>query len=685
MKNFGLKFKKIIGWFKKHKLITIFLIIAIGVGSYYYWQSKKASVVVTKYVMTNVEKGTIMSTVSGSGQISSSNQIDIKPKVSADIKSVKVKAGDKVNEGDVLAVLDDHDLKKSLRQAANSVSSAKASLDVKLAGPTNEEVELSQNSVNSAKNSYDSSLVDLENVKATNEQNLKKAQLQLDNAKISLDNAQRSYDNSVSSQGVSINSNDQSLNSAYDSANISANSAYVSMSSLMSAADNVLAIDNQDNMKSYSYLYGVKNSQTVLDAKTYYSEAKVKMAEFEKLLNSSDTANIDQTLLKGLDALKSAKSLSHSLYNVFLNTIISSELSQSALDSLKQSAISNESSMVSNINSIQSAIQKISDAKLSKTSGSLSSDNSVGSSYSSLNTAKNNYISAQNSLEQANLDAKKSLESAQNDVKAKKLSYENSLISHNQKIATPRAIDLANLKLQLQQAQNNYADALDDLNEVKIISPIKGTVAKVYQKANEQASSGTTIVTVVTDEQMAVISLNEVDAAKVKVGQKANVTFSALDELNITGSVAEVDSIGTVSQGVVNYEVKISLDVQDENIKPQMSVSAIIVTDQRNDVLVVPNEAVKTDSVSQLSYVEVFSGQTLAINENGVEVNAKPEKKYIQIGLADDTNTEITGGLTEGEQIVSKTLTSSSKTSSSATSNSSLRMLGGGGMPGGGR
>lgn len=685
MKNFGLKLKKTISWFKKHKIITVFLIIIIGVGGYYYQKSKKASVVITKYVMTNVEKGTIMSTVSGSGQISSSNQIDIKPKVSADIKSVKVKAGDKVKEGDVLAILDDRDLKKALRQAANSVSSAKANLDLKLAGPTNEEIELSENSVDSAKNNYDSSLVDLENTKITNEQNLKKAQLSLDNAKINLDNAQRSYDNSVSSQGVSTDSINQSLNSAYDSANISANSAYVSMNSLMYSADNILAVDNQDNIKSYSYLYGAKNSQSVLDAKAYYSETKVKMAEFEKLLNSSDTASIDRTLNKGLEALKSAKALSHSLYNVFLSSIVSSDLSQSTLDGLKQSAISNESSMVSNINSLQTAIQKINDAKLSKTSGNLSSDNSVGSSYSSLNTAKNNYISAQNSLEQAKLDAKKSLESAQNDVNSKKLNYENAIISHNQKIATPRAIDLANLRLQLQQAENNYADALDDLNEVKIVSPIKGTVAKVYQKANEQASSGTTIVTVVTDEQMAVISLNEVDAAKVKAGQKANITFSALDGLNITGLVAEVDSVGTVSQGVVSYEVKISLDVQDENVKPQMSVSAVIVIDQRNEVLIVPNEAIKTDDSSQLSYVEVFSGQTLAINESGVEVNSRSEKKYIQIGLADDTNTEVTGGLTEGEQIISKILTSSSKASPSTTNRSGLNMLGGGGMPGGGR
>ncbi|MDD5433706.1 MAG: hypothetical protein PHE77_03610, partial [Candidatus Pacebacteria bacterium] len=61
---------------------------------------------------------------------------------------------------------------------------------------------------------------------------------------------------------------------------------------------------------------------------------------------------------------------------------------------------------------------------------------------------------------------------------------------------------------------------------------------------------------------MAEISLNEVDVAKVKIGQRAIITFDAIDELEITGKVEDVDTIGTVSQGVVSYNVKIIFDTQ---------------------------------------------------------------------------------------------------------------------------
>ena len=66
----------------------------------------------------------------------------------------------------------------------------------------------------------------------------------------------------------------------------------------------------------------------------------------------------------------------------------------------------------------------------------------------------------------------------------------------------------------------------------------------------------------------------------------------------MSGVVTEIDPIGAISQGVVTYDIKINFDVVDERVKPSMSVSAAIITDTKQNVLVVPNSAVKSKNGS---------------------------------------------------------------------------------------
>jgi len=156
-----------------------------------------------------------------------------------------------------------------------------------------------------------------------------------------------------------------------------------------------------------------------------------------------------------------------------------------------------------------------------------------------------------------------------------------------------------------------------------------------------------------------------VDISNVAAGQKVTLKLDALDNYSATGRVEKVDALGTVTQGVVTYNVTIALDNLDERIKPQMSVSASIITDVKTDVLVVPSSSVKTEANS--SYVEVLNnGNT-------------PEKKTVQIGSSNATDTEIISGINAGDKVVIQTINPNLTTSSSGSSNS-LRMPGIGGF-----
>jgi RND family efflux transporter MFP subunit len=247
-------------------------------------------------------------------------------------------------------------------------------------------------------------------------------------------------------------------------------------------------------------------------------------------------------------------------------------------------------------------------------------------------------------------------------------------------MAAPRPVDIASYKIQITQARTGYQNALDNLKEATITSPIDGVVAKVYQNPGDLSSlsQSTPLVTIVTNKQMATVALNEVDAAKAKVGQKASLTFNAIDGLEITGSVIEVDGVGTVTSGVVNYSVQIALDTQDARIKPEMSVSATIATDQKLDALLVPNTAIKTDT-NGLSYVEILKGVTQVSDNSGITSGETPEMKYVQVGLSNDGSTEITEGLNEGDLIITKTISSTAAKTSTSGQQSGFGILGGGG------
>src|SRR3989344_1785815 len=161
-------------------------------------------------------------------------------------------------------------------------------------------------------------------------------------------------------------------------------------------------------------------------------------------------------------------------------------------------------------------------------------------------------------------------------------------------------------------------------------------------KKGDSVSGGAVAATFITKQRLAEISLNEVDIAKIKVGQKSTLTFDAIPELSISGEVAEIDAIGTVAQGVVSYVVKITFDTDDSRVKPGMSVSAAITTDAKTDVVIVPVSAVKSQGQEQ--YMEVKIG------------DAAPERVSVKTGIANDEFIEIISGVKEGDNVVSGTI-----------------------------
>ena len=203
-------------------------------------------------------------------------------------------------------------------------------------------------------------------------------------------------------------------------------------------------------------------------------------------------------------------------------------------------------------------------------------------------------------------------------------------------------------------------------------APLAGTVTALNVEDGDVVGSTDSTrayaTIIVLDRLQAAITVAESDIASVQIGQKAVITFDALPDLTLTGKVKSIDFSGTNSEGVVSYEVLVTLDITNASVKGGMTVSVDIVTDVAADVLAVPSSAVKTSSNG--SYVQVL--------ENG-----QPTNVPVEVGMTTDSYVEIVSGLTEGQEIIVSTTTSGS-TTATTTQGGQGGFLDQGGMPAGG-
>jgi len=121
-------FKKILANIIRHKVISTVVVLVVAIGGVYGYKKITVTSAETQYVLAAVTRETLITSISGSGQVSASNQIDLKPKASVDVIRVAVVSGQEVKAGDVVAQLDSTDAAKAIRDAQSSLQSAKLSL-----------------------------------------------------------------------------------------------------------------------------------------------------------------------------------------------------------------------------------------------------------------------------------------------------------------------------------------------------------------------------------------------------------------------------------------------------------------------------------------------------------------------------------------------------------------------------
>ena len=140
------------------------------------------------------------------------------------------------------------------------------------------------------------------------------------------------------------------------------------------------------------------------------------------------------------------------------------------------------------------------------------------------------------------------------------------------------------------------------------------------------------------DEFQVVMAYTETDASSIAPGQKVRLTFDAVPDLELTGSVLSVSPTATAIAGVISYYVTVVLPKGDPRLKSGMTAQAEVLTKEIPGVLAVPSAAVRTQNGTSVVTVLDSDGTQRTVT--------------VQTGATGDGKTQILSGVTEGQQVV---------------------------------
>ncbi|MFZ6030265.1 MAG: efflux RND transporter periplasmic adaptor subunit [Chloroflexota bacterium] len=200
----------------------------------------------------------------------------------------------------------------------------------------------------------------------------------------------------------------------------------------------------------------------------------------------------------------------------------------------------------------------------------------------------------------------------------------------------PTADDLA-------VAESRVTLARAALNQAGLTAPFAGTVTQVKVMPGDMVSAGQAAFRIDDLSKLFVdLDVSEIDIAQIQEGQAVSITFDSIPDQEYSGVVTSIGLVGSLQQNMVYFPVTVQLTNPDRAVKPGMTAIANIVISQVDDVLQLPNRAIRSEDGTRFVYV-VRAGVA--------------EKVIVKVGMVSDTASEVIAeGLREGDQVLLGTI-----------------------------
>ncbi|MHB1460306.1 MAG: efflux RND transporter periplasmic adaptor subunit [Armatimonadota bacterium] len=301
-----------------------------------------------------------------------------------------------------------------------------------------------------------------------------------------------------------------------------------------------------------------------------------------------------------------------------------------------------------------------------------------------LRTAASRVQQADEDLKSAKLNAvqdqikQQQLKTARANVKQAEASLLNALAAVKQNKI--RQGDIVQAKSGVKRSEAALKNSRIQLGYTTVVAPSSGVVTMKYVEVGSIVNAGRSslagsgagvgIVDIADISRMfALVSVDETDIATIHIGQKVMVTIEAYSDQPITGKVTKIAPQSVSNQSVTTIPVTVELSKTDIRYKPGMNVTCDFVVAEANDVLTVPNEAIK----------EGRSGSTVTVMKDGKQVVRK-----VVTGLSGPDTTEIKSGLRRGDVVITSIIEmKSSQPAAGVQQPGAMGGPGGGGMGGG--
>lgn len=574
-----------------------------------------------------VARGSVIQTVAVSGAVNPAAQIRLSFKSGGRLAEVLVKVGDQVAAGQAIARLDTQDLQIALRQAQASLMSAEAKYDQTVAGATPEDIAVARQSVDNAKRALDSTRQTVQN-------DLTVARQSFDKLKSAYVAGQNGFQLLTSGVGTDVDTFGNSIDGV--------------RTSLAQAVTDMTT-------KSTADITTAKNAIGQADASLVNIQAVARNQLHSTLIEwTSARDNVvaawlqfDGTVQRGTDP--AGAQANYQAAQLAYTT--ASARFQSALDSAAGSIGGVSTTIGTAQNAMGSSTSKI-DAQLDNVRADLSGSQAALSSLTQLvagikskitqaatnlqtvtDAVGGTYIAAQQNVQSTQQKNASSVQSAQN-------SYDSAVTSLAKTSAAPKSYEIASAYASVLSQQAALDKAKNDLDNATLRASAAGTVASIASQPGETVGSSASGFAVIAITGSLVLhgTIGEADVAKLKLGQAATVIVDAVSATRrVTGRITSIDPVATIQQGVPVYGVEVTIEAPDPATRAGMSGTANVVVASKQNVLTVPNLAIRSQN----------GRRSVQVLRDGSVQDAA-----VTFGIANDTVTEVARGLQEGDLVV---------------------------------
>lgn len=207
----------------------------------------------------------------------------------------------------------------------------------------------------------------------------------------------------------------------------------------------------------------------------------------------------------------------------------------------------------------------------------------------------------------------------------------------DQLLAGPGDLELQQAESQVAQAQLEVDRAQMELDRMTLTAPHDGLITALAVQRGMLVAPGIAVLTLTHIEPLRLtVEVDEIDVRQVREGMAARIRFDALPGVSLPGMLESISPLPVTSAGIVNYQVRVRLDARDSRVRIGMTAEAAFVVEQRDGVILVPNQYIRLGRETGQGFV-----QLLAPSGDLLEVP-------VSLGLQGEEASEVTDGLSEG-------------------------------------